>query len=408
MRNISYTPKLGKTKSVGRACARTRTVLTLLLLCTFAPLSWAQSGSVVNELVVFGKRALDEEWGHAAKLVLQAAVEQAPNHAEASRLYPQARTLASQQPLGNMSMRIALLNAALDAHERSMFRATKILLLELQRLEPGNEQVQRLLEEVNAAIRGGAPAVSSRSLTTPASSSTVTTTSRTSTQQTTTTRSTQTASAYGSGTSGSGSASSTTQTSRSSTTAPSSQTRTATATRTNSNMPETSGTSQENPSTTAPAAEHSPELPRAAHGTPDMLPINMRGDDTALSPQTEQPVTERVSLSQETAFAPSHNKHVSANPNEYPDYERPYVIPAYQDTSLEKAEIDIITEWRNSMHVQRVVENADKSVIQINNQAYRLGEIVLKDYYVFWRGLNPQTRTLYFVDRRGHIYKKRY
>ncbi len=401
----------------------------LLLLCLFTGLvpSYlaAQSNPVVEELITFGELGIQEKWGHAARVVMQSAIEQSPRNQQAADIFTKAKSLADSQQIGNITLRISLLNSALKAHEKKMYRATKILLLELQRLEPDNKNVQALLDQVNRAIARGSLTYYQPTQFAQLPPNTSTTTSSTAEITPPLT------------------ASKIPHNTDSDTVAPRLHTQSST-------IPTVSNesllTSHTHPTTTVSKDTLQNKQSSSTINIPkpipaldplDSLPLKQRSEyeeslansstntvansfSNAVSPTTKNPTLTSANATATTKSAQSKTnsstnnaKNASAdrailNPNNYPGYDHPYVIPVYQNTGLEKAEIDIITKWRDSVIIEKVIENGNNSSIQIKGKNYRIGETVLPEYYLFLSGLNAETHTLYFVDRRGNVFKKVY
>lgn len=410
-------------------------LVLMSLLCLLPASTLAQTNPVIEELLDFGEYALQERWGSTARIVLQATIEQAPRNERAARLFTEARTLAEKQQVGASTLRISLLRAALVAHERKMFRATKIILIELQRLEPNDKNIQNLLAEVNQAIsQGSATYYSPRRLPSPPVN-------------------TPQSSAQVSDTEASDKIK-----------PESSGMPTNALPQTQAQEPTLSTSSDQSKTTTYEQAVvdkqlHTPTIPKPvpAHGTPDVLPLKLRSEyeesladspnsqlthsrtplerPEATVPKLYSPRTPSSKQSSIPASAPHASPPPSAtsvpppsqvspipkasssaqntlqtlrNPQDYPGYEHPYVIPVYQQTQVERAEVEILTQWRDSVTVENVNERGAQSTIKIAGKTHKIGDIVLPEYYLFWRGLNPETRTLYFLDRRGNVFRKQY
>lgn len=381
--------------------------LLIIPLCAFS-----QEDPIILEYAEFGDFALTENLGQAALVVLQTAIEQAPQDPRIARLYSKAQALAQTQALGTSSLRMSILNAALKAYDKGMYRASRSLLVEFQRLDPENRSVHRLLTNIDEAIaRGSATYYQPRTLpvyqaTTPIEQPAPSTTRTTAPSRDSALPPIAPPSQ----------ASSYTPTR---TTLPN----TSSATNTRENRVESSsGYTSRNTSTTptpAPQSAHSSRLPQAFNPNSQTLAQQQARFTEPAQPQNTQP--RQTQAPRATAPTPplSANRYQApltqpsaANDyepfREYPGYDSPYVIPTYKKSHLEQAEIDIISRWRDEIRIDQLVPRGEHSLLKIGKKVFRLGDMVNPAYYIYWRGFNPHTRTLFFVDRRGNLYKKSY
>ena len=69
------------------------------------------------------------------------------------------------------------------------------------------------------------------------------------------------------------------------------------------------------------------------------------------------------------------------------NYKQPYIIPTLDKSELEKAEIEVISKWRDTLIIDKILPRGKNSLLKIGNNVFRPGDIILPAYFCFLEGI---------------------
>lgn len=322
--------------------------LLFLLCCPF----WLSAADDfrLNEFKIFGDYALREQWPEAAFLVLGYAVLEAPQDTQTAELYIRAQLESKARHLGERSMRIVLLSAALNAHEEGMLYSTQILLSELQRLQPSDPHLQTLLDNTTRKIHAFEQAPQPSSL--PPQP---------------------------------------TPTPHPTTPTPPSPPKALPPALTTEITP------------TPPPANEQPIIKKAPKAEPQLPPIDPTPPATqpeaTTTPLASRPTSrlQTSTISPPTPPPPLRPKH----PEVLPDSSTPPApIPA--------TEQNLIQQWCLALPIDQITHDGAKTSIRIGDRLFFQGDMINLRHQVRWYGINAASHTLFFMDGKGRLYSRHY
>ena len=358
-------------------------------------------------MALFSNHALEKNWFYAGEVVARQLHEKAPENARARKLYLSARKSSDEHQTSDTLARLELLHAAQWAHARGFLYTTRILLKELQRTNPQNQNISKLIAKLEKDLRKEKRMKANqqnRKDKLPTKKKPAPPANQDSASSKQFKRKYNRAAAQNSNDKiQAPPPRSDNENHKSSPTSDRRQ-----ATDQNEQSPQ-QGTEQNASSISAPPP------PQAAHGTLQSMPLHQRQAYTKRNSH-QRPPKEKASEPKNSTFNPGAGSHRSARLmnrlakqiREYEPYDGPYIITKLKNSHLERAEEDILEEWVRDVQIDRVIENGQKSLLKIGNKAYGIGEPIKPEYYLYWHGLNTEKNKLIFVDRRGQIYIKSY